>query len=163
VSTTPWSCMEGWRWSLAYFIIIIIYLNCRWVFTRWQCTTIRHNTQITHHTQTDTAHKTTQTIKDTLHTILNIWIRLRWAVRFAHRPLNLRRKSRHCYFLAGSVNHRAVVEAVVVREVFLCLESNPDSSIIQPVASRYFGRTIPDPHRIFFGTSALGGWGICGI
>jgi hypothetical protein len=33
-------------------IIIIIYLNCKWVFTRWQCTTIRHNTQITHHTQT---------------------------------------------------------------------------------------------------------------
>jgi hypothetical protein len=31
---------------------IIIYLNCKWVFTRWQCTTIRHNTQITHNAQT---------------------------------------------------------------------------------------------------------------
>jgi hypothetical protein len=47
-------------------LIIIIYLNCKWVFTRWQCTTLRHNT---HHTQTNTAHKTTQTIKDTLHTM----------------------------------------------------------------------------------------------
>jgi hypothetical protein len=47
----------------------IIYLNWKWVFTRWQCTTIRHNTQITHHTQINTAHKTTQTIKDTLHTM----------------------------------------------------------------------------------------------
>jgi hypothetical protein len=32
--------------------IIIIYLSCKWVFTRWQCTTIRHKTQITHITQT---------------------------------------------------------------------------------------------------------------
>jgi hypothetical protein len=48
------------------------YLNCKWVFTRWQCTTIRHNTQITHITQTNTAHKTTQTIKDTLHTMNTI-------------------------------------------------------------------------------------------
>jgi hypothetical protein len=48
--------------------IIIIYLNCKRVITRWQCTTVRHNTQITHHTQTNTAHKTTQTIKYTLHT-----------------------------------------------------------------------------------------------
>jgi hypothetical protein len=30
------------------------YLNCKWVFTRWQCTTIRHNTQITHITQNNT-------------------------------------------------------------------------------------------------------------
>jgi hypothetical protein len=37
------------------------YLNCKWVFSRWQCTKIRHNTQhtthkITHHTQTETQH-----------------------------------------------------------------------------------------------------------
>jgi hypothetical protein len=50
-------------------IIIIIYLNCKWVYTRWQCTTIKHNTQITHHTQTITAHKATQTIKDTVYTM----------------------------------------------------------------------------------------------
>jgi hypothetical protein len=48
-------------------IIIIIYLNCKLGFT------IRHNTQITHHTQTNTAHKTTQTVKDTLH-IMNVFI-----------------------------------------------------------------------------------------
>jgi hypothetical protein len=30
------------------------------------------NTQITHHTQTNTAHKRTQTIKDTLHTMNTI-------------------------------------------------------------------------------------------
>jgi hypothetical protein len=30
-------------------------------------TTIRHNTQITHITQSNTAHKTTDAIKDTLH------------------------------------------------------------------------------------------------
>jgi hypothetical protein len=32
------------------------YLNCKWVSTRWQCTTIRHNTQITHITQNNTPH-----------------------------------------------------------------------------------------------------------
>jgi hypothetical protein len=63
----------GWRVVFVskgtlFFFTIIIYLNCKWGFTRWQCTTIRHNTQITHHTQTITVHKTTQTIKDTLHT-----------------------------------------------------------------------------------------------
>jgi hypothetical protein len=45
-------------------LLLFIYLNCKWVFTQWQCTIIRHNTQITHHTQTITAHKTTQTIKN---------------------------------------------------------------------------------------------------
>jgi hypothetical protein len=36
------------------FIIIIIYLNCKWVSTRWQWYYNRttHITQITHHTQT---------------------------------------------------------------------------------------------------------------
>jgi hypothetical protein len=43
---------------LKIIIIIIIYLNCNWVFTRGSGTTIRHNTQIhishkiTQHTQT---------------------------------------------------------------------------------------------------------------
>jgi hypothetical protein len=64
------------------YYFIIIYLNCKWVFTRWQCTTIRHNTQITHitqithHTQTIIAHKTTQTIKDKLHTMNTMQIQL---------------------------------------------------------------------------------------
>jgi hypothetical protein len=35
-------------------------------------TTIRHNTQITHHVQTKHKHKTIQTIKDTLHTMNTI-------------------------------------------------------------------------------------------
>jgi hypothetical protein len=30
-----------------FFLLLFIYLNCKWVFTWWQCTTIRHNT---HHT-----------------------------------------------------------------------------------------------------------------
>jgi hypothetical protein len=37
-------------------IIIIIYLNCKWGFARWQCTAIRHNTQIAHITQNNTPH-----------------------------------------------------------------------------------------------------------
>jgi hypothetical protein len=41
-------------------IIIIIELNCKWIFTRWQW--YYNKTQ-------NTAHKDTQTIKDTLHTM----------------------------------------------------------------------------------------------
>jgi hypothetical protein len=37
---------------------------------------IRENTQITHHAQTNTAHKTTQTIKDRLHTMNAMQIQL---------------------------------------------------------------------------------------
>jgi hypothetical protein len=29
----------------------VIFINCKWVFTRWQWFTIRHNKQITHHTK----------------------------------------------------------------------------------------------------------------
>jgi hypothetical protein len=58
------------------YMVIIIYLNCKWVFTRWHCTTIRHNTQITHHIHTNTAHKTTKTIKDTLYTMNAMQIQL---------------------------------------------------------------------------------------
>jgi hypothetical protein len=57
------------KYNFYFIIIIIIYLNCKWVSTRWQCTTIRHITQITHYTQTNTAHKTTQTNKNTPHTM----------------------------------------------------------------------------------------------
>jgi hypothetical protein len=39
-------------------LLLFIYLNCKWGFTRWQCTTIRHNTQITHNPKTIRAHKT---------------------------------------------------------------------------------------------------------
>lgn len=82
--------------------------------------------------------------------ILNIWIRWRWAVRFTHRPLNPLRKRRLYYLLAGSVNHRAGVEVVVVRDIFLCLESNSDStsrsqSLLQPnypISSLYIFRSI---------------------
>jgi hypothetical protein len=35
----------------ANYNFIIIYFNCKWVFTLWQCNTIRHNKQITHHTK----------------------------------------------------------------------------------------------------------------
>jgi hypothetical protein len=51
----------------------VIFINCKWVFTQRQRFTIGHNTQITHITQNNTtikrntAHKTTDTIKDTLH------------------------------------------------------------------------------------------------
>jgi hypothetical protein len=45
-------------------IIIITYLNCRWVFIRWQCTTIRHNTQITHITQNNTPHSNKQSTQN---------------------------------------------------------------------------------------------------
>jgi hypothetical protein len=51
----------------------VIFINCKWVFTQWQWFTIRHNKQITHITHNNatikrnTAHKTTHTIKDTLH------------------------------------------------------------------------------------------------
>jgi hypothetical protein len=38
--------------GMVVYMFIIIYFICKWGFTRWQCTTIRHNTQITHHTQT---------------------------------------------------------------------------------------------------------------
>jgi hypothetical protein len=72
------------RDSSVIIIIIInlfICLNCKWVFTRWQCTTVRHNTQITHITQnntphSNTAHKTTHTIKDTLNTMNAMQIQL---------------------------------------------------------------------------------------
>jgi hypothetical protein len=53
-----------------------MYLNCKWGFTWWQCTTTRQNTQITNHTQTNTTNKTTQTIKDTLHTMNTMQIQL---------------------------------------------------------------------------------------
>jgi hypothetical protein len=53
-------------------IIIIIYLNCKWVLTRWQLYYSRPNTQMTHitqnntsHSKHNTAHKSTQAIKDT--------------------------------------------------------------------------------------------------
>jgi hypothetical protein len=52
--------------------VVIIYFNCKWVFTGGSGTTIRHNTQTTHITQNNTtlkrntAHKTTHTI-NTLH------------------------------------------------------------------------------------------------
>jgi hypothetical protein len=54
----------------------LIFINYKWVFTWWQWFTIRHNKQTTHITQNDsmikrnTAHKTTHTIKDTLHRIV---------------------------------------------------------------------------------------------
>jgi hypothetical protein len=51
------------------FIIIIIYLNCKWAFTRWQCTTIRDITQITHHTQTK--HRTQNYTNNKGHTTHN--------------------------------------------------------------------------------------------
>jgi hypothetical protein len=53
------------------FIIIIINFNCKLVLTDGSGTTIRHNTQVTHITQNNTPHsnKTTQTIRDTLHTM----------------------------------------------------------------------------------------------
>jgi hypothetical protein len=57
-------------------IYLFIYLNCKWGFTRGCGTTIRHNKQITHiiqnntqHSNRNTAHKTTQTIKDALYTM----------------------------------------------------------------------------------------------
>jgi hypothetical protein len=53
-----------------YFVInIIIYLNCKWVFIRWQWyynkTQHTNNTNNTPHSN-NTTHKTTKTIKDTL-------------------------------------------------------------------------------------------------
>jgi hypothetical protein len=66
-------------------------------FTRWQCTTIRHNTQITHHTQTITAQKTTQTIKDTLHTMNTITTtKDSRRVRLTTSPPTVSRLSRKC-------------------------------------------------------------------
>jgi hypothetical protein len=38
------------------FIIIIIYLNCKWGLPGGSGTTIRHNKQITHITQNNTPH-----------------------------------------------------------------------------------------------------------
>jgi hypothetical protein len=35
-------------------LLVFIYFNCKWVFTRWQWSTIRHNTQITHIPQNNT-------------------------------------------------------------------------------------------------------------
>jgi hypothetical protein len=67
-------------------IIIIIYLFiyiANGLLPDGSDTTIRHNTQITHITQNNTlhsnrniAHKTTQTIKDTLYTMKNIQVQL---------------------------------------------------------------------------------------
>jgi hypothetical protein len=59
--------------KLTLYYCNVIFINCKWVFTRWQWFTIRHNKQITHITQINTtikgntAHKTTHTIKNTLH------------------------------------------------------------------------------------------------
>jgi amino acid permease len=70
----------------AYIVMIrniIIYFKCKWVFTlwRWYYNKTQH-TNNTHHTKQHTtlkqsrAHKTTQTIKDTLHTMNTVQIQL---------------------------------------------------------------------------------------
>jgi hypothetical protein len=52
-------------------IIIIIYLNCKWVFTRWQRYNKTQHTNNTLHSN-KTKHTKLQTIKDTLHTMNTI-------------------------------------------------------------------------------------------
>jgi hypothetical protein len=63
---------EVLTWNLSGEIIIIIYFNCKWVFIRWQW--YYNKTQQTNNTtiKWNTAHKTTHTIKDTLHTMNTI-------------------------------------------------------------------------------------------
>jgi hypothetical protein len=56
-------------------IIIIIIYGFILAFTRGYGTTIRHNTQITHHAQKSAAHKTTET-KDALQTMNTMQIQL---------------------------------------------------------------------------------------
>jgi hypothetical protein len=62
-----------------YYIITIIYFNCKGDFTGWQwCYNKTQHTNNTYHTKQHTtlkrnsAHKTTHTIKDTLHRINTI-------------------------------------------------------------------------------------------
>jgi hypothetical protein len=61
--------------------LYFIYLNCKWVLPGGS-DTVRHYTQITHITQNNTphsnktAHRTTQAIKDTLHKMNTMQIRL---------------------------------------------------------------------------------------
>jgi hypothetical protein len=69
-------------------IIIIIYLNCKWGFTWWQWYYNKtQHTNNTHHTKLhtvmkqNTAHETTQTIKDTLHTMNTMQIQLQLQYR----------------------------------------------------------------------------------
>jgi hypothetical protein len=61
-------------------IIITIYLNCKcFFFTRWQWYYEYNKTQHTNNTQhsnRNTAHRTTQTIKDTLYTMNTMQIQL---------------------------------------------------------------------------------------
>jgi hypothetical protein len=72
--------------NFVLFIYLFIYLNCKWVFTRWQWyyNKTQHTNTVTHITQnntphSNTAHKTTQTIKDTLHKMntMQSWCKLR--------------------------------------------------------------------------------------
>jgi cell division protein FtsX len=57
---------------LLLLLLLFIYLNCKCLLTRWQMYYSRPNTQMTHitqnntsHSKQNTAHKTTQAIKDT--------------------------------------------------------------------------------------------------
>jgi hypothetical protein len=75
VSSGGSECKEAGMRKEAAVAYFVIYLNCKWVFTRWQCTTIRHNTQITHITQithhTQTKHSTQNDTNNKGHTTHN--------------------------------------------------------------------------------------------
>jgi hypothetical protein len=62
---------------LLILLLLLFILTANGFLPGGSGTTIRHNTQITHHARQNTAHKTTQTIKDnTLHIMNTMQIQL---------------------------------------------------------------------------------------
>jgi hypothetical protein len=81
---TPVQILSSAYNKVLFKILLLLYLSCKWDFTRGSDTTIRHNTQITHITQNNTPHS-----NKTHHTKLRNQYRTHYTKWIQHKIYNL--------------------------------------------------------------------------
>jgi hypothetical protein len=69
----------------------------------------------------------------------------RWVVSFTPWPLYLRERAPGTHCIGGWVDPRACLDEMDKRKFLPYRDSNPDLSVVQPVASRYTDCAIPAP------------------
>jgi hypothetical protein len=77
---------------------------------------------------------------------IDLSISWRWVVSFTPRSLYPRGKTSPVPIVCGWVDHRASLDFMKKWKFLSQRDSNPDSSVLQPVASRYTDWAIPAPH-----------------